>query len=299
MPELRVHSIHGKQHSFQIAQGENGGRTPRTETGASGSHAGEGEAEAHHPGEVPPADLLFANALLVVVFMVALGAAFAKQLHDVPRGFANFGEWVAESMRDFTVGIIGPGGEKHIPIVGTVFFYILLMNLIGLIPGFHSPTSNITNTLALGFVVFIYVQYWGIRSNGIGGYFRHFMGPSLGVGGGKFPELFWLIGPIEIISELIKPFTLAIRLFGNIFGEDVILVVLAGLAGSLAGNYFGFIPLHFPILFLALLTALVQALVFTILTCIYLSLVSGHGHADEHGDHGDATEEGHAHAAAH
>jgi len=296
MPELRGHSNHGKQHSFQIAQGENGGSTRRTDAGVAGSHATEGEAEAHHPGEVPPADLLFANALLVVLFMIALGILFTRKLHEVPKGFANFGEWVAENMRNFTVGIIGPGGEKHIPLVGTIFFYILLMNLIGLIPGFHSPTSNVTNTLALGLVVFIYVQYWGIRSNGLGGYLRHFMGPSLG---GKFPELFWLLGPIEIISELIKPFTLAIRLFGNIFGEDVILVVLAGLAGSLAGSAFGFIPLHFPIMFLALLTALVQALVFTILTCIYLSLVSGHGHGDEHGEHGDGADDGHAHAAAH
>src|SRR5436305_6523654 len=112
------------------------------------------------------------------------------------------------------------------------------------------------------------------------------MGPSLGVGGGKFPELFWLLGPIEIISELIKPFTLAIRLFGNIFGEDVILVVLAGLAGSLAGPMLGFVPLHFPIMFLAMLTALVQAMVFSILTCIYLSLVTHHEHSDEHGEHG-------------
>jgi F-type H+-transporting ATPase subunit a len=291
MPVIDGQSTHGKLHSFRIAQGETG-TGARTEAGGAGAHTGEA-AEAHHPGEVPPADLLFANAVIVALIMVVLGIMFARKLSDVPKGFSNLGEWLAESMRNFTVGIIGPGGEKHIPIVGTVFFYILLMNLIGLIPGFHSPTSNVTNTLALGLVIFIYVQYWGIRTNGVGGYFRHFMGPSLG---GRFPELFWLLGPIEIISELIKPFTLAIRLFGNIFGEDVILVVLAGLAGSLAGPAIGFVPLHFPILFLALLTALVQAMVFSILTCIYISLVTGHGHGEEHGEGAD---EAHAHAAAH
>jgi F-type H+-transporting ATPase subunit a len=296
MPVPNNHAASGRLHPFRIAQGENGEGSPGHEAGAGSTHTEQKEGGEHSAGEVPPPDLLFANAVFVAVFMVILGVLFARKLHDVPKGFANLGEWLAENMRNFTVGIIGPGGEKHIPLVGTIFLYILLMNLIGLIPGFHSPTSNVSNTLALGLVVFVYVQYWGFKTQGVGGYFRHFMGPSLGVGGGKFPELFWLIGPIEIISEIIKPFTLAIRLFGNIFGEDVILVVLAGLAGSLAGSAAGWVPLHFPIMFLALLTALVQALVFSILTCIYLALVTAHGHGDEHGD---AAGEAHAHTAAH
>ena len=277
-----------KLHSFRIAQGE---RSHTSESGGESTHAGQGES-AHEPGEIPAPDLSFANSVLVAVIMVALGFAFTRNLKAVPKGFSNLGEWLAESLRNFTVGIIGPGGEKHIPIVGTVFLYILLMNFIGLFPGFHSPTANISITLALGLSVFVYVQYWAIRNNGPGGYFRHFMGPSLG---GKFPELFWLIGPIEIISELIKPFTLAIRLFGNIFGEDVILIVLAGLAGTLAGSKLGFIPLHFPIMFLAMLTGLVQATVFSILTCIYLSLVSPHGHDEEHGEHAHETQSQAAH----
>jgi F-type H+-transporting ATPase subunit a len=291
MPLTKDHGAPAKLRTFQIAQGER----PGVET-SEGAHAGQAaEAKEHKPGEVPPADLLFANAVFVALLMVALGIAFTRRLHEVPKGFANLGEWLAESLRDFTVGTIGPGGEKHIPLVGTIFLYILMMNLIGLIPGFHSPTSNVTNTLALGLIVFVYVQYWGIRTNGLGGYLRHFMGPSLNKSG--VPHLFFLLGPIELISELIKPFTLAIRLFGNIFGEDVILLVLAGLAGSLAGPAVGFTPLHFPILFLALLTALVQALVFAILTCIYLSLVTAHGPGDEHGEH--AAEGDHAPAAAH
>jgi F-type H+-transporting ATPase subunit a len=296
MPQLNIPATASRPHSFRIAQGETGPRT--SETAAEGTHAAQGEVKEHKAGEVPAADLLFANAVFVALLMVLFGFLFGRRLHAVPKGFANLGEWLAESMRNFTVGIIGPGGERHVPLVGTIFLYILTMNLIGLIPGFHSPTSNVTNTLALGVVVFIYVQYWGIRTNGLGGYVRHFMGPSLGVKalGGKFPELFWLLGPIEIISELIKPFTLAIRLFGNIFGEDVILVVLAGLAGSLGGAAFGFIPLQLPIIFLSMLTSLVQALVFAILTCIYLSLVTHHGPSDEHGVEADET---HTHAAEH
>ncbi|HLJ54396.1 MAG TPA: F0F1 ATP synthase subunit A [Chthonomonadaceae bacterium] len=292
MPELRGH-VPARLQPFRIAQAEHG-----APGGNMRRFAQQEEKEERHAGEVPPAPLLFANAVFTAVFMVILGAAFTRKLHDVPKGFSNFGEWLAEQLRDFTVNTIGPGGERHVPLVGTIFLFILLMNLAGLIPGFHSPTSNISFTLALGVVVFIYVQYWGIRAQGIGGYLRHFMGPSLGVGGGKFPELFWLIGPIEMISEIIKPFTLAVRLFGNIFGEDVILIVLAGLAGTLAGSAAGWIPLQLPILFLALLTSLVQALVFSILTCIYLSLMTQHGHGDDHADHGDAGEV-HAHPVAH
>jgi F-type H+-transporting ATPase subunit a len=182
-----------------------------------------------------------------------------------------------------TVGIIGHGGEKYTPLVGTVFVFILMMNLIGQIPGFHSPTANFSLTLALGIVVFFYVQYEGIRSKGVGGYFKHFMGPM--------PALSPLLLPIELIGELVRPFTLGIRLFGNIFGEDVILVVLAGLGMTLL-NVPG-IPLHFPIVLLAMLTSFVQAMVFSILTCIYLSLATHHeGHGEEH--HGEA---GDAHAA--
>ena len=101
--------------------------------------------------------------------------------------------------------------------------------------------------------------------------------------------------PIEIISECVRPFTLAIRLFGNIFGEDVIIVVLAGLAGSLTAGKLGWIPIQFPLLILSLLTSFVQALVFCMLTCIYLSLVQHHGDHETDEYHDDAP----THAPAH
>lgn len=280
MPQFNpgASSARSARHTILIAQGELGNEKPAEGT----THAGK-EHEEHRVGEVPAPNLLFANAVVVVLIMIVLAVLFTRKLEAVPKGMSNFGEWLAEQMRNFTVGIIGPEGEKHVPLVGTIFYYILLMNLIGLIPGFHSPTSNITTTLALGVFVFLYVQFWGIRNNGLGGYLRHFMGPSMG-GKKNFPHLFLLLGPIELFSEIIKPFTLAVRLFGNIFGEDVIIVVLAGLGATFG---LSFLPLHVPVVLLALITAIVQAMVFSILTCIYLSLLSPHGHHEEHDEHAE------------
>lgn len=244
--------------------------------------ATEQRTEHHEAGGMADPGLLLWNSVLVALGMIVFALAARRRLSEIPKGFANFAEWVAESLNRFTVEIIGPGGERYTPLVGTVFLYILLMNLMGTVPWLHSPTSNVTFTLALGMVVFLYVQFEGIRQNGLFGYLRHFMGPML--------ALSWLIAPVELMSEFIKPFTLAIRLFGNIFGEDVIIVILAGLA---AGNAaVRWIPLQFPVLLLSILTDVVQALVFAILTCIYLLLMKPH-----HGAEGELVEGEDAHAA--
>lgn len=301
MPQSQTQSVsehpnqslsHSLRAPIQIAQG--GMKTPTPGAPEVGrevvAESKAGESGKHEAGEVPAADLLFYNSALVALLMVVFALVARRELQKIPRGLQNVAEWAVESLNNFTVGIVGPGGERYTPLVGTIFIYILLMNLIGIFPGFHSPTANISITLALGVVVFCYVQYEGIRQNGLGGHFKHFMGPM--------PALAPLMLPVELISEIVKPFTLAVRLFGNIFGEDVIIVVLAGLAGTLGGQYLSFIPLQFPVLLLSILTAVVQALVFSMLTCIYLSLVSHHEHEGEHGEEG-AIDGSHAHASAH
>jgi F-type H+-transporting ATPase subunit a len=275
---------------IEIAQADTHQENTKTEgTPAGETHATEGHGDHHpEPGEIPAPTLTFANAFVVVALLVAFVLAARRKLERIPTGFQNFAEFIAESLNGFTVGIIGHGGEKHTPLVGTLFLFIALSNFIGLVPGFHSPTSNVTITLALGVIVFFYVQVQGIKNNGVGGHFSHLLGPKIG----KYPLMAPLMLPIELLSELFRPFTLAIRLFGNIFGEDVILVVLAGLgASSLLGSL---IPFQFPIMLLACLTCFVQAMVFSTLTCIYISLVAHHD--EEHGNHGDTH---HAHAAGH
>lgn len=263
------------------------------EAGAAASHAGGGETHAvqghtqaheHKLGDIPDPALLAANGVIVSLILIAFAVAATRKMAAIPRGVQNVGEFIVETMINFTRGIIGPGGEKYVPLVGTLFFFIYFSNLIGLIPGFHSPTANLSTTLALGLIVFFYVQYVGIRSNGLLGYVKHFMGP--------LPALSPLLFPVEVISELVKPFTLAMRLFGNIFGEDTVIVVLASLAISLLPKPVNMIvPLQFPILILALLTTFVQALVFTLLTCIYISLQSHHD--SEHEGHPPSPGHGH------
>ncbi len=282
------------QDRLQIAQGDNGHSTGQGHTAEPGQHAGEqthattehgGKEHGHKIGEVPPAGLLFTNGIVVALIMLAFGIAATRKLAAVPRGvLQNFGEFLVETFVNFTRGVIGPGGEKYAPLAGTLFFFIYLSNVIGLVPGFHAPTANISTTLALGLIVFVYVQYVGIRSRGIVGYIKHYMGPM--------PALAPLIMPVEIIGELVRPFTLAMRLFGNIFGEDTVIIVLAAL-GVMLLPAFPVIPPQFPIMVIAMITTFVQALVFTLLTCIYISLQTHHD--DDHAEHAHGAE----HAPAH
>lgn len=253
----------------QSGQGQEGHQAAAVHTSQ-----GHGGHHAYKLGDIPNPWLLFSNALLVILVLVAFGYWAARRLEEIPRGVQNLGELIVEAFVGFTRGVIGPGGEKYVPLVGTLFLFIYVGNLWGLLPVFHSPTANLSTTLALGLIVFFYVQYVGIRQRGIKGYLAHFWGP--------IPLAGILLFPIEVISELVKPFTLAMRLFGNIFGEDTVIIVLATLSVAIM-PFLPVIPVQFPVLVLALLTTFVQALVFTLLTCIYISLQSSHEehHSDE------------------
>lgn len=247
---------------------------PELQHGSAGAHASTGHGAEHEYklGDIPNPWLLFSNGLLVALVLAMFAAKARGGLKKTPTGWQNLGELVVEIFTNFTRGIIGPGGEKYTPFIGTLFLFIYVGNLWGQIPFCHSPTANMSTNLALGLIVFLYVQYEGIRAQGIGGYLKHFAGP--------IPAASILLFPIEVISELVKPFTLAMRLFGNIFGEDAVIAVLATLGVSALPALP--LPLHLPVLVLSLLTTFVQALVFTLLTCIYISLQTHHeeGHGE-------------------
>ena len=199
--------------------------------------------------------IIVAHTLLVagLVYWFAKSAGSAMQI--VPKGAQN----VAES---YLGGVIAMGkdviGEEkarqYLPLVATIGLIVLTGNLIGIIPGFESPTSNINFTLALALIVFIYYNYEGIRKNGVVNYFKHFMGPE--------PLLAPLMFPIEIVSHLSRIISLSFRLFGNIKGDDLFLAVILMLA-----------PFVAPLAPFALLTfsALLQAFIFMILTYVYLA----------------------------
>ncbi len=241
-------------------------------------------------------------AWTVIALLVIAAAAATKDIragspeaHD-PKGLQNLFEYVVEGLYSFTEGIIGPGGSKYAPLVATFFLYILFNNYIAIVPGFVAPTSTLNMTLALGITAFLSVQYFAIRQNGLGGWLKHFAGnPSDIIG--------WLLSPLmfvlELIGECVKPLSLSMRLFGNIFGEDTVVIQLALFALGLGGwkivhghvveqgqMWAAFVPLQLPMMAFALFGGLIQALVFSMLTCIYISLLTSHeGHEHEH-DHG-------------
>jgi F-type H+-transporting ATPase subunit a len=199
-------------------------------------------------------------------------------------------EILVEQLMSITVTMMGEkDGKKFAPLILTIFSYILIMNYSGLVFLGKAPTSQLINNASLALCVFAIVQFTGIYRNGIGGYLHHLAGSPKDVVG-------WCLSPLmfvlEVVGELIKPVSLSLRLFGNIFGEDTLLAVFAVLGVVVISFVPGVgghwlvpgVPLHLPFLFLSMLLGLIQALVFSLLTSVYITLMLPHGehHDDEH-----------------
>jgi F-type H+-transporting ATPase subunit a len=207
----------------------------------------------------------------------------------VPGPFQNAIEWMVESMEEVCGGLLGPQIDKHFPIIGALFFYILTINMLGIIPGMKSATSSLDLTLALALITFLYVQFWGVKNLGIVGYLDHLAGsPRDAIGWMMLPVML----PVHILGELAKPVSLSCRLFGNIFGEDTLIVVFVGATAlclkasltALAVPPMAGITALF--MMLQTLTSIVQALIFSLLATVYLYMMLPH---EEH-----APEEAHA-----
>lgn len=216
--------------------------------------------------------------------LIAAASLATRNYARVPRGIQNVFEWAVQLLRGLVHGFIpGKQGDRYVPYLGTVFLFIFTMNLMGVIPGFRSPTMTLSTTAALGITTFVMVQAYAIRATGVKNYAKHFMG-----------DVLWLaplMVVVEVIGELARPLSLSLRLFGNIFGEDKVIEELMVL-----GNW---IPVQFPMLLLALFTSFLQAFIFTTLSTIYIAskVVHEGGHGEEHGEaHHD---EKHAHGAHH
>ncbi len=209
----------------------------------------------------------------IILCVVAMRIYANRQM--IPGKAQNFVEMLVESMYNFIYGILGEDAKKFVPFLGTLFFYILINNFWGIIPGGHSPSTNINITASLAIMVFLYAQYTGIRRLGVVGYLDHLAGqPRSTVTWCLVPLLFL----IHLIGEFAKPFSLAVRLFGNITGEDTLVAafVMLGVA-SLSSLHLPLgLPLHVPFMFLGLLLSTIQALVFTILSTIYILLMLPH-----------------------
>lgn len=169
----------------------------------------------------------------------------------------NIFEIAVESLLQMLEGAVGKNARLHLPLIGTLFIYILICNLMGVIPGLTPPTDNINTNFACALCVFIYYNVMGIRTQGIKKYMKHMTGPIIWLA----PLMF----AIEIVSHLVRPVSLSVRLFGNITGDHVVLGIFSSL-----------VPLLVPIIFMGLtiFVAFIQAFVFTLLSVVYISLAT-------------------------
>ncbi len=222
-----------------------------------------------------------ANCFFSLVIVATLSIIFwrmSRKLQRVPKGGQALAEIIVNALSGFITGIIGEEkGKPFVPFVGTIFIFILCLNLSGLIPFYKSPIAlNINMPLSMAICVFLFVQYHGIKENGLKGYLMHFRGEVSGI---KPLDYFFLI-PLNlimhIIGEFVKPISLSLRLFGNITGEDVVMAVLTTLLLGASFVVVRFIPTQVVFFPLALMFSAMQALVFTGLSAAYILLMSKH-----------------------
>ena len=232
---------------------------------------------AGHPLVHSAGALAFAWALVAVVILTAISVAGTRRLSLRPRGLQTLLEMMVGGLRGMVEGVLGPRGAEFTPFVGTIFIYVALMNLLGMIPGVISPTSNLNTTAGLAAMVFLVVQFYGFRERGVK-YLKHFVqGVPL-----QFPYLLMapLVFFIHLVGELMRPVTLALRLFGNILGEETVVLSLIALVIPLEKRFI-FVPVQLPNMLLGLITAFVQALIFAMLTSVYLAGVLRGAHQEE------------------
>jgi len=207
-------------------------------------------------------------SLIIISFLTFLSILATRRLKKVPTGVQALLELIVGGLNSFVKSQMGVAGTRFLPFVGTLFIYILLMNLIGQVPLFHSPTNNLNTTVALALIVFVVTQYCGIKECGIVGYVKHLMGEPLWMA----PMMF----PLHLMAEFFtKPLSLSMRLFGNIMGEDTVLAIFVGFSPLLLG--FIPIPIQFPMVVLGVFASTIQAGIFALLTCFYISSFIGNG----------------------
>ncbi len=199
-----------------------------------------------------PGYLVFTWFIMLVIITLALIVRVSLKL--VPEGIQNIAESIVYGIYTFVEDILGKEETpKHFPLIITLAIFIFFCNITELIPYFTPPTSNLNTTLSMAILVFVYYQYLGIRKHGFK-YIKHFMGP-----------VWWLsplIIPIELIDHFARIVSLSVRLFGNIFGDDMLLAVIFFLVPWL-------VPL--PIMGLVLFAATLQAFIFFLLSTMYIA----------------------------
>jgi len=205
-------------------------------------------------------------ALILCVVAIAVARRIARQ--SVPTGFANLFEMMVVFMRDeVAIPNMGFAGLRYMPYLLTTFFYILVMNLMGLIPYGASATGNVSVTAGLAIIAFVVIQASAIRAQGLGHYLAHLTG-------GVHWSLWPIMIPIEILGLFTKPFALCMRLFANMLGGHIVIVSLLGLIFVFGSYVIAIAPVTFVvgINFLELFVAFLQAYIFVMLTSLFMGL---------------------------
>lgn len=214
---------------------------------------------------------IFSSFFIAIV--LSLIAYFgAKKREMIPHGFQNFLELLIETVQNVANHILGKdNAREHIPFLGTLFIYIFVMNILGLVPFMKSPSSSLSISIGMALCVFARVQYLNVKNMSLKGYLYHMSGSPKNL-------VSWAIAPlmfvIEVITQLSRPITLALRLTGNVMGEHALISIFTLLSlaiFSVEGVPFG-LPIQAPAMLFGLVTSLMQAAVFTLLTTVYILL---------------------------
>lgn len=190
---------------------------------------------------------------VIMIGFVGLTLALRGGYKMAPTGLQNVMEFIIHELAMFSDQVMGHNGRKFFPIIGTLAFFILCANFIGLFPGSVSPTSNLNTTLSMALIVFLLYNFVGVYTHGFG-YIKQFLGPVI--------WLAPLMVIIEVISHLARPVSLSMRLFGNVRGDELVILVLGFLFPL-------FLPM--PMIVLTILFSIIQTVVFVILTMVYIS----------------------------
>lgn len=189
----------------------------------------------------------------VMLVLILLAFAASRAVKEVPSGLQNFMEVVVGGVENLIEETMGPKGKAYFPLIASFALFILVSNLVALIPGFYPPTANLNTNAALALTVFAMTHVVGVKEHGIS-YLKHFMGPIL--------VLAPLMFVIEIIGHLARPLSLSLRLFGNMYGHEIVLMI-----------FFALVPflLPVPMMLMGVLVACIQTFVFTLLAMIYIA----------------------------
>lgn len=217
----------------------------------------------------------------LVISLISITVIFlTKNLKLVPgRGQAML-EILITGLDDVVHGVMGARGRAYTPFLGSIFIYIFVSNLFGLVPLQNSTMSFLTTVAPIALCVFLYVQWVGLTKNGLLGYLHHLCGSPQDIFGWLVVPLMF---PLHVLGEFIKPLSLSFRLYGNVMAGHVLLAVFMGLGIQMLKPLhvpFG-VPLHFPFLFLEILVGVIQAFVFTLLSTVYIAMMLPHEHEHE------------------